>query len=212
VKDLDPITVAVRAPNVLVTRPDFPASSVAEFVALLKKQPEKITFATSGAGSSDHLTAALFWQKTGTSGIHVPYKGGAPAITDLLAGHADVSFQNINAVIGHIKAGKLKALAITSDKRSPQLPQVPTLAESGVQGVDVYSWQAVAGPKGLPADVKKKLNEAIVAALNDPETRKRMEDLGFEIVANTPEQMAAFQAKELERWKQVIEVGKITLE
>jgi tripartite-type tricarboxylate transporter receptor subunit TctC len=212
VKDLDPITVAVRAPNVLVTRPDFPASSVAEFVALLKKQPEKITFATSGAGSSDHLTAALFWQKTGTSGIHVPYKGGAPAITDLLAGHADVSFQNINAVIGHIKAGKLKALAITSDKRSPQLPQVPTLAEAGVQGVDVYSWQAVAGPKGLPADVKKKLNESIVAALNDPETRKRMEDLGFEIVANTPEQMAAFQAKELERWKQVIEVGKITLE
>jgi tripartite-type tricarboxylate transporter receptor subunit TctC len=212
VKDLDPITVAVRAPNVLVTRPDFPASSVAEFVALLKKQPEKITFATSGAGSSDHLTAALFWQKTGTSGIHVPYKGGAPAITDLLAGHADVSFQNINAVIGHIKAGKLKALAITSDKRSPQLPQVPTLAESGVQGVDVYSWQAVAGPKGLPADVKKKLNESIAAALNDPETRKRMEDLGFEIVANTPEQMAAFQAKELERWKQVIEVGKITLE
>jgi len=212
VKDLDPITVAVRAPNVLVTRPDFPAGSVAEFVALLKKQPEKITFATSGAGSSDHLTAALFWQKTGTSGIHVPYKGGAPAITDLLAGHADVSFQNINAVIGHIKAGKLKALAITSDKRSPQLPQVPTLAESGVQGVDVYSWQAVAGPKGLPADVKKKLNESIVAALNDPETRKRMEDLGFEIVANTPEQMAAFQAKELERWKQVIEVGKITLE
>jgi tripartite-type tricarboxylate transporter receptor subunit TctC len=212
VKDLDPITVAVRAPNVLVTRPDFPASSVAEFIALLKKQPEKITFATSGAGSSDHLTAALFWQKTGTSGIHVPYKGGAPAITDLLAGHADVSFQNINAVIGHIRAGKLKALAITSDKRSPQLPQVPTLAESGVQGVDVYSWQAVAGPKGLPADVKKKLNESIVAALNDPETRKRMEDLGFEIVANTPEQMAAFQAKELERWKQVIEVGKITLE
>jgi tripartite-type tricarboxylate transporter receptor subunit TctC len=212
VKDLDPITVAVRAPNVLVTRPDFPASSVAEFVALLKKQPEKITFATSGAGSSDHLTAALFWQKTGTSGIHVPYKGGAPAITDLLAGHADVSFQNINAVIGHIKAGKLKALAITSEKRSPQLPQVPTLVEAGVQGVDVYSWQAVAGPKGLPADVKKKLNESIVAALNDPETRKRMEDLGFEIVANTPEQMAAFQAKELERWKQVIEVGKITLE
>jgi tripartite-type tricarboxylate transporter receptor subunit TctC len=212
VKDLDPITVAVRAPNVLVTRPDFPASSVAEFVALLKKQPEKITFATSGAGSSDHLTAALFWQKTGTSGIHVPYKGGAPAITDLLAGHADVSFQNINAVIGHIKAGKLKALAITSEKRSPQLPQVPTLVEAGVLGVDVYSWQAVAGPKGLPADVKKKLNESIVAALNDPETRKRMEDLGFEIVANTPEQMAAFQAKELERWKQVIEVGKITLE
>jgi tripartite-type tricarboxylate transporter receptor subunit TctC len=212
VKDLDPITVAVRAPNVLVTSPGFPANSVAELVAILKKTPEKITFASSGAGSSDHLTAALFWQKTGTSGIHVPYKGGAPAITDLLAGHADVSFQNINAVISHIKAGKLKVLAVTSEKRSPLLPNVPTLAEAGVQGANVFSWQAVAGPKGLPADVKQKLHGAIVAALNDPENRKRMEDIGFEIVANTPEQMAQFQAQELERWKQVIEVGKIVLE
>jgi tripartite-type tricarboxylate transporter receptor subunit TctC len=212
VKDLDPITVAVRAPNVLVTRPDFPANSVADLVAVLKKSPDKITFATSGAGSSDHLTAALFWQKSGTSGIHVPYKGGAPAITDLIAGHADVSFQNINAVINHIKAGKLKVLAVTGDKRSPLLPQVPTLAEAGVKGVDVFSWQGIAGPKGMPADVKAKLHAAIVAALNDPENRKRMEDIGLEIVANTPEQMAKFQAEELARWKQVIEVGKIELE
>jgi tripartite-type tricarboxylate transporter receptor subunit TctC len=212
VKDLDPITVAVRAPNVLVTRPDFPANSVAELVAVLNKSPDKITFATSGAGSSDHLTAALFWQKSGTSGIHVPYKGGAPAITDLIAGHADVSFQNINAVINHIKAGKLKVLAVTGDKRSPLLPQVPTLAEAGVKGVDVFSWQGIAGPKGMPADVKAKLHAAIVGALNDPENRKRMEDIGLEIVANTPEQMAKFQAEELARWKQVIEVGKIELE
>ena len=212
VKDLDPITVAVRAPNVLVANPAFPANSVAELIALLKKTPDKITFATSGAGSSDHLTAALFWQKTGTIGVHVPYKGGAPAITDLLAGHADVSFQNINAVISHIRAGKLKVLAVTGDKRSPLLPQVPTLAEAGVREVDVFSWQAIAAPKGLPADVKQKLHAAIVAALNDPDNRKRMEDVGFEIVANTPAEMAAFQAQELARWKQVIEVGKITLE
>ena len=212
VKDLDPITVAVRAPNVLVASPGFPANTVAELVALLKKTPEKITFATSGAGSSDHLTAALFWQKTGTSGVHVPYKGGAPAITDLLAGHADVSFQNINAVIAHIKAGKLKVLAVTGDKRSPLLPQVPTLGEAGVPDVNVFSWQGIAAPKGLPAEVKQKLHAAIVAALNDPENRKRMEDIGFEIVANTPEQMAQFQAQELARWKQVIEVGKIALE
>ena len=212
VKDLDPITVAVRAPNVLVANPAFPANSVAELIALLKKSPDKITFASSGAGSSDHLTAALFWQKSGTSGIHVPYKGGAPAITDLLAGHADVSFQNINAVISHIKAGKLKVLAVTGDKRSPLLPQVPTLGEAGVPGVDVFSWQGIAGPKGMPADVKQKLHAAIVAALNDPENRKRMEDIGLEIVANTPAEMAQFQAKELARWKQVIEVGKIELE
>jgi len=212
VKDLDPITVAVRAPNVLVASPGFPANSVAELLAILKKTPDKITFASSGAGSSDHLTAALFWQKSGTSGIHVPYKGGAPAITDLLVGHADVSFQNINAVISHIKAGKLKALAVTSEQRSPLLPQVPTLTELGIQGANVFSWQAIAGPKGMPADVKQKLHAAIVAALNDPENRKRMEDVGFEIVANTPEQMAQFQAQELERWRQVIQVGKIELE
>ncbi|MBK7591886.1 MAG: tripartite tricarboxylate transporter substrate binding protein [Betaproteobacteria bacterium] len=212
VKDLDPITVAVRAPNVLVASPGFPANTVAELVALLKKTPEKITFATSGAGSSDHLTAALFWQKTGTTGVHVPYKGGAPAITDLLAGHADVSFQNINAVIAHIKAGKLKVLAVTGDKRSSLLPQVPTLGEAGVPDVNVFSWQGIAAPRGLPAEVKQKLHAAIVAALNDPENRKRMEDIGFEIVANTPEQMAQFQAQELARWKQVIEVGKIELE
>jgi len=212
VKDLDPITVAVRAPNVLVANPNFPANSVPELIALLKKTPGKITFASSGAGSSDHLTAALFWQKTGTDGIHVPYKGGAPAITDLLAGHADVSFQNINAVISHIKAGKLKVLAVTGDKRSPLLPNVPTLAEAGVRGADVFSWQAIAGPKGMPADVKQKLHTAFVAAPNAPENRKRMEDVGFEIVANTPEQMAQFQAQELARWKQVIQVGKIELE
>ena len=135
-----------------------------------------------------------------------------PAINDLIAGHADVSFQNINAVIQQIKAGKLKVLAVTSEKRSPLLPNVPTLAEAGVQGADVFSWQAIAGPKGMPADVKAKLHAAIVAALNDPENRKRMEDIGFEIVANTPEQMAQFQAQELDRWKQVIEVGKIVLE
>lgn len=210
VKDLDPITVAVRAPNVLVTSPGFPANNVAELISQLKKTPEKITFASSGAGSSDHLTAALFWQKTGTSGIHVPYKGGAPAITDLLAGHADVSFQNINAVINHIKAGKLKVLAVTGEKRSPLLPQVPTLAEAGVEGVNVFSWQAVAGPKGLPTDVRKKLHDGIVAALNDPETRKRMEDVGFEIVANTPEQFAAFEQRESARWKQLIDARKIT--
>ncbi len=212
VKDFDTLTVAVRAPNVLVANPGYRASTVAELVALMKKEPDKVTFATSGAGSSDHLTAALFWQKTGTNGVHVPYKGGAPAITDLLAGHVDVSFQNINAVIGHIKAGKLKVLAVTGDKRSPLLPNVPTLGEAGVQGADVFSWQGIAAPKGLPADVRKKLHDGIVAALNDPENRKRMEDLGFEIVANTPEQMAQFQAAELARWKQVIEIGKIELE
>lgn len=210
--DFDLLTVAVRAPNVLVAHPDFPANNVAELVAHLKKTPNKVTFASSGAGSSDHLTAALFWQQSGTSGIHVPYKGGAPAITDLLGGHADVSFQNINVVTGHIKAGKLKALAVTGDKRAVILPQVPTLGEAGVKNVDVYSWQAVAAPKGLPADVKAKLHGAIVGALNDPELKARLTEQGFEVVANSSEEFTRFQAQELARWRTVVETGKITVD
>jgi tripartite-type tricarboxylate transporter receptor subunit TctC len=210
--DFDLLTVAVRAPNVLVAYPGFPANNVAELVAYLKKNPGKVTFASSGAGSSDHLTAALFWQQSGTSGIHVPYKGGAPAITDLLGGHADLSFQNINVVAGHIKAGKLKALAVTGDKRAAILPQVPTLTESGVKNVDVYSWQAVAAPKGLPADVKAKLHGAIVGALNDPELKAKLTEQGFEVVANSSEEFTRFQAQELARWRTVVETGKITVE
>jgi tripartite-type tricarboxylate transporter receptor subunit TctC len=211
-KDFDLLTVAVRAPNVLVTNLNVPANTVQELIAYLKKNPDRISFASSGSGSSDHLTAALFWQTTGTSGLHVPYKGGAPAITDLIGGHADVSFQNINAVLGHIKAGKLKALAITGDKRAAMLPQVPTLDEAGVKGVDVYSWQGIAAPKGLPADIRTRLHGAIVKTLNDPEIKTRLVADGFEIVANTPEQFAQFQAQELARWKTVIEKGNIALD
>lgn len=211
-RDFDLLTVAVRAPNVLVVSPNLPVNSVPDLIAYLKKNPGKTSFGTSGAGSSDHLTTALFWQKTGTSGLHVPYKGGAPVLTDLMGGHADASFQNINVVIPHIKAGKLKALAITSDKRSSLLPNVPTLEESGVKEVDVYSWQAIGAPKGLPADVKAKLHGAITGALNDPEVKGRLVEQGFEVVANTPEEFAKFQAQELARWKKVIETGKITVD
>ena len=211
-KDFDLLTVAVRAPNVLVAPPSFAPNNVAELIAYLKKNPEKVTFASSGAGSSDHLTAALFWQQTKTNGIHVPYKGGAPAITDLLGGHADVSFQNINVVLNHIKAGKLKALAVTGDKRAAALPQVPTLAEAGVKNVDVYSWQAIAAPKGLPVNVKTRLHDAIVGALNDPELKAKLTEQGFEVVANSSEEFVKFQAQELARWRTVIETGKIEVE
>lgn len=209
-KDFDLITVAVQAPNVLVVPAASPFKSVADVVAKQKSQPGKVSFSSSGNGSSDHLTAELFWQQTGSEGLHVPYKGGAPAIQDLLGGQVEASFQNINAIIEHVKGGKLRALAITSQKRSPLLPDVPTLAEAGVTGVDVYSWQAVVAPKGLPADVRTQLHAAIVAALNDPQVRQRFTALGFEVVANTPEQFAAFQQAEFGRWRKVIETGKIT--
>jgi tripartite-type tricarboxylate transporter receptor subunit TctC len=211
-RDFDLLTVAVRSPNILVTNPGVPAKNVAELVAHLKKNPNKVTFVSSGAGSSDHLSAALFWQNTGTSGIHVPYKGGGPAISDLVAGHAEASFQNLNNVIGHIKAGKLIALATTGDKRSPLLPDVPTMAEAGIKDAVIWSWQALAAPKGLPADVKNALLGAMMATLKDPDVAKKLTDPGFEIVASTPEEFSAFLGRELARWKTVIEVGKITLD
>jgi len=209
-KDLDLLTVAVQAPNVLVVPAASPFKSVADVIAAQKKTPEKITFASSGNGSSDHLTAELFWLQSGTSGIHVPYKGGAPAISDLLGGQVDASFQNINAILSHVNAGKLRALAVTGAKRSALLPNVPTLAEAGVKDADVYSWQGIAAPKGLPADVKAKLHAAIVAALNDPAVKPKLLEVGFEIVANTPAEFAAFQAAESARWKKLIETRKIT--
>lgn len=212
VKNFDLLTVAVRNPNALVTRPDFPANTVQELVDYLKKNPGKVTFASSGAGSSDHLTAVLFWQKTGTTGIHTPYKGGAPAHTDLMGGHADVSFQNLGAVANYVRSGKMKLIAVTGETRNEAFPQTPTMKEAGVSDLEVYSWQAFVAPKGLPADVKDKLEKSITAALTSPDVKKRFNDSGFEVVANTSAQFGTFLDQELARWKSVVEVGKITPE
>lgn len=210
VKDFDYISLPVQAPNVLVASPAQKARTLAEVVAALKAQPGKISFASSGNGSSDHLSAELFWQQSGTSGLHIPYKGGAPAINDLLGGQVDFSFQNVNAVLSHIRAGKLHAIAVTGDKRSPVLPDVPTLAEAGVKGAEIYSWQGMAAPKGLPAEVKKKLTDAAIQAINEPGLKKRLTDQGLEIVGNGSAEFAAFQAREYARWKTLIDARKIT--
>ena len=209
-KDFDYLTIAVQAPNVLVVPANSPIQNLNSLIVELKKDPGKMSFASSGNGSSDHLTAELFWQQTQTMGLHVPYKGGAPAMNDLLGGQAQAAFFNINAVVQHVRAGKLKALAMTGDKRSAVLPDVPPLAELGIKGVNVYSWQGVAAPKGLPADIKAKLHAALVSAINDPSVKDKFVSQGLEVVANTPEQFTQFQATEFARWKKVIETGKIT--
>ena len=208
-KDLDTISVVVQAPNVLVVPASSPLKSMADVMAYLKAQPGKMTFASSGNGSSDHLTAELFWQQTGTSGVHVPYKGGGPVMQDLLGAQVDSSFMNINTAMPQIRAGKLRPLVITSAKRSPLLPEVPTLEEGGVKEANVQSWQAVAGPPGMPADLKARLHEAIAAAVADPAIKARLLDLGFEIVASTPEQFAAFRATEYARWQKLITARNI---
>jgi tripartite-type tricarboxylate transporter receptor subunit TctC len=208
-RDYDLITVAVRNPNILIANPKFPANTLSELIAYMKKYPGRTSFVSSGTGSSDHLSAELLWQRTGTSGIHVPYKGGSAAMTDLIGGAVDTSFQNLGAASGHIKGGRLKALAITSDKRSPVFPEVPTMAEAGVSGFEVYSWQAVAAPKGLPKEVYAKLHAAVVGALRSPETKARFDAQGFDVVANTPEQFGEFLKVEIARWKQVVDTAGI---
>lgn len=208
-RDFDLLSVIVRTPNALVTSPKFPANTVAELIDYLKKNPNKVSFASSGTGSSDHLTAALFWQKTGTTGIHVPYKGGGPAHTDLMGGNADVSFQNLGSIANYVRSGKMKLLAVTADKRDATFPNVPTMAEAGVQGLEVFSWQAIAAPKGLPKEVADKLAPAVVAAIKDPAVTKKFNDIGFEVVGTGSAEFAKFLDAELARWKGVVEAGGI---
>ncbi|CAB3882964.1 Bug family tripartite tricarboxylate transporter substrate binding protein [Achromobacter piechaudii] len=211
-KDFSYLTQAVRNPNVLVAAPSFPATTVAELVAYAKKNPGSVSYASSGTGSSDHLSAVLFRQRTDSTGVDVPYKGGGAAIADLIGGQVNVSFQNLGAVQNHIKAGKLKALAITGDTRAPDLPNVPTLAEAGIKDMVVYSWQGFAVPKGTPPAVVEQLSKALQTALRDPKTEQTLQGLGFEVVANTPQQFTAFQQGEVKRWKDVIQKANIQLE
>ena len=208
-RDFDLLSVVVRTPNALVATPSFPPNTVAEFIDYLKRNPDRVSFASSGTGSSDHLTAALFWQKTGTTGIHVPYKGGSAAHMDIIAGNSNVSFQNLGSITTHVRGGKMKILAVTADKRDPTFPNAPTLSEAGVPGLEVFSWQAIVAPRGLPKDVKDRLEAALATAYKDPALVKRFNDIGFEVVGGSSAEFARFLDQELARWKQVVDSGGI---
>ena len=210
VKDLEPLTLAVVTPNVLVAGDKFPARDVRALVEYARRNPGKLSWASSGTGSSDHLSAELFKLQTGTFGVHIPYRGGAAAMADLIGNNVDVSFQNLGAAMGHIKAGRLKALGVTSERRHPQLPDVPTVAEQGLPGFVVTSWQAFMAPRGLPAPVRERLNAELVAALKAPDVKARFENQGFDVVAGTPEQFATFQREEIARWTKVVKQKGVT--
>ena len=206
-KDLEAVTVAISTPNVLITPPNFPANNLKEFIEYARKNPGKISYGSSGSGSSDHLSAELFKQQTKTFGVHIPYRGGAAAQTDIMAGQIEASFQNFGTVVPYIRAGKMKALAVTSKSRMPQLPDVPTVIESGLAGFEVTSWQAVAAPKGTPKDIIAKLQADIAKGLRTADIAKRFADQGFDIVVNTPEQASAFFKSEIDRWATVVKAS-----
>ena len=211
-KDFDLLTMAVRTPNVVVVTPSFPANNMQELIAYMKKNPGAVTFASAGTGSTDHLSALLLWQKTGTDGLHVGYRGGGSAITDVIGGHSNVIITNMGVLTGHIAAGKLKPLAVTSETRMPQLPNVPTLAEQGLAGLEVYSWQGIAAPRGLPAPVREKLERAMAETLKDAKVRATLETAGFEVLGTTPAEFARDLDAEIKRWKTVIDTAGIKAE
>jgi tripartite-type tricarboxylate transporter receptor subunit TctC len=209
VRDFAPITLAVTTPNVLVTKLEFAPHSVQALVDYVKKNPGKISYASSGTGSSDHLTAELFKQMTGTFGVHIPYRGGAAVVTDLLGGQVEASFQNLGNVATQIRAGKIRALAVTANSRAAALPDVPTMAEAGYPGLIVTSWQAAAAPAKTPREVIARLNDAAVKALRSPDVRDRLTAIGFDVVASTPEEFGQFMKDEIERWTRVVQRGGI---
>jgi tripartite-type tricarboxylate transporter receptor subunit TctC len=204
VKDFVAITLIARVPNLLVINPEVPAKTVAELIALLKANPNKYTFASSGNGTSQHLSGELFKSMAGVQMQHIPYKGSPPALQDVVGGQVTMTFDNITTALPLAKSGKLRALAVTTAKRSAVAPDVPTLAESGLVGFEVGSWQGVFAPAGTPPDIVKRLNTEIVKIINLPEVRDKLLALGAEPVGDTSEQFGAYVKTEVVKWSDVV--------
>jgi len=204
VKDFAPLTRVANVPNLLVANPNQPYKSVQELIAYAKANPGKVNFGSSGSGSSIHLSGELFKSLAKVDMQHVPYKGSAPAVTDLLGNQIGIMFDNMPSAIQHVRSGKLRPIAVTTAKRSPELPDVPTIAEAGVPGYEATSWFGMFAPAGTPAPIVAQLNKALVKVLSQPETKKKLADQGAEPVSETPEQFAAFIQAESAKWGKVV--------
>jgi len=204
VKDFVPITLIARVPNMLVINPDVPAKNVRELIALMKANPGKYTFASSGNGTSQHLSGELFKSMAGVDMQHIPYKGSPPALQDVVGGQVTMTFDNITTAWPLAKAGKLRALAVTTAKRSAIAPDVPTLAESGLAGYEVGSWQGVFAPAGTPPDIVKRLNAEMVKIINMPDVKDKLAGLGAEPVGNSSEEFGSLVKAEVVKWGDVV--------
>jgi tripartite-type tricarboxylate transporter receptor subunit TctC len=210
-RDMLPVAGIMRVPNVMEVHPSVPAKTVAEFIAYAKANPNKINWATSGNGTSVHLSGELFQLMTGIKMTHVPYRGSTPALTDMIAGTVHVMFDNMPSSLPHIKADKLRALGVTTAKRSDALPDVPTVAET-VQGYEASAFFGMGAPKGTPPDVIAVLNKAVNEALNDPKVKPRLVDLGGMFIAGTPEDFGKVCTQETEKWAKVVKEANVKLE
>jgi tripartite-type tricarboxylate transporter receptor subunit TctC len=212
VADFAPISLLVAVPNVLVVHPDFPAGDVAQLIALLKANPGKYSYASAGVGTPGHLSGELFKSMAGVDMVHVPYKGGGPALVDVMEGYVPMMFDNLPSSTEPIRASKLRSLAVTTAQRAASMPDLPTVAESGLPGFETYSWNALFAPTGTPSAVIARLNEAAVAALADPELKAKLEGLGATVVGSTPEQLAAHVRAELAKWAPVVAASGAQIE
>ena len=207
IKDLEPVGALVSLSNVLVVHPSVKAQSVSDVIALARAEPGKMSYASSGSGTSVHMSAEMFKYLSKVDIVHIPYKGSAPAVTDLLGGQVMMMFDNIPSALQHIKAGKLRALAVTGSKRDPLLPDVPTVAESGVPGYESGVWFGLAVPAGTPKEEIARLNAAAVKGSKAPEFVKRMTELGYSIIGSSPEQMAEMNRVEIARWGPIVKAS-----
>ena len=211
-KDFAPITTVALVPNVLVVNAATPAKNVAELVALAKAQPGKLTYGSNGNGTAQHLIGTQFENATGTEVIHIPYKGSGPLATDLLGGQITMSFDTVTPVLQHIKSGKLRALAVTTNKRSSALPDVPTLEEAGLKGFNIGTWFGVLAPVATPKEVVSRLNAEMVKVIQSPDFRKRMDEIGAEPIGNSTDQMGQQIKGETEKFAKLVKDAKVTIE
>lgn len=211
-KDLQPVANIANVPSVLVVNSNVPARSVAELVALAKSRPGKLTYASSGNATTSHVAGAMFAARAGAPLMHVPYKGSAPAITDLIGGHVDVIIDPLVSSAQHIQAGKLRALAVSTAKRSSVAPELPTLAEAGVPGYDFSSWFLLLSPSGLPEPIAAKLNEEVRRILASTEARDKYKAMGAEAGTGTPQELAAFVSAEVRRYGEVVKAAGMKVE
>ena len=211
-RDFEPISVIGTSPLILVVNASLPAKTVTELIALLRAKPGGYSYASAGKGTPLHLVAELFGTQTGTQIVHVPYRGAAPAVSDLLAGHVHVMFDNLPSVLPHIQAGTLRPLLVTGSRRLPQIADTPTVIEAGLSGAEAVSWFALAAPKGTPPEVVGKVGDAVRAILKSPEVSARLVGLGTEPWGSTPDEMRAHVVKETAKWANIVKEAGATVE
>ena len=211
-KDLAPAAMVALVPNVMIVHPSVPAKSVAEFIALAKAKPGKINFASSGSGTSIHMSAEMFKMLTGVNIVHIPYKGSGPALADMLGGQVDVMFDNLTSSIGHIRSGKLRALAVTTVTRYPELPDLPTMQEAGVPGYEATAWFGIVVPRGTPRDAIVRINGEVNKALAQADVKEKLAQQGALARSWTPEEFGSFIHNEVVKWAKVVKASGAKVE